>query len=529
MQDKSLVINGSHTKTEVEQFTQEEELAEKLIGEKVTLHQAQKQALIDLDKGLSVLSIMATGRGKSLVFQIHSARLALKNKSASVFVYPLRALISDQCRTINAGFSKLGLCAKALTGEISSQQKDAVFSDLYEGKVDVILTTPEFFQLHSWRFAGSNRIHFIVFDEAHHLATEKLANRKAYCLTSKLQQLFREAQYLAVTATANDQICKTICQTLRIDKVIIDEYRRKNLDINDVRNANDRDSFLIDVVNDRNKSVVYVNSRASAVNLVRDIRKAQSKSKISEDVASCVTFYHAGLEKAIRKEIENDFKNGIIQTLVSTSAFGEGINIPDIRNVILFHLPFNLIAFNQMAGRAGRDGANSKVHLMFQKSDVQSNRKILNTNCPSRQDLITVYRALISYLKDNSLGQDFVLKNNYITTLGKICNEIDKQMQPDTDFIYNALMIFEELELISVDEIGDEFKIDRCNNQNKVELKSSIRYAEAIEELQLFEQFKDWAFTTSVDTMREYIVSPITPTATMSRTKGVLQTVGHNA
>ena len=82
-------------------------------------------------------------------------------------------------------------------------------------------------------------------------------------------------------------------------------------------------------------------------------------------LAPLVGFYNAGLSREERKRIEELFRTDALSVLVATSAFGEGVDIPNIRHVVLYHLPFNEIEFNQMSGRAGRDGQDAVIHLLF--------------------------------------------------------------------------------------------------------------------------------------------------------------------
>ncbi len=99
------------------------------------------------------------------------------------------------------------------------------------------------------------------------------------------------------------------------------------------------------------KTVVFVNSREQSVAVARGLRKRVPQ------MAPLIGFYNAGLARAERKRIEELFRTDALSVLVATSAFGEGVDIPNIRHVVLYHLPFNEIEFNQMSGRAGRDGA----------------------------------------------------------------------------------------------------------------------------------------------------------------------------
>ncbi|MBO7674847.1 MAG: single-stranded-DNA-specific exonuclease RecJ, partial [Atopobiaceae bacterium] len=102
-------------------------LRRQMIGDHELLP-AQKAALAVLEQGRSPLCVMATGRGKSLIFHIHAARTALLRKQASVFVYPLRALVSDQAFCLGESLGKLGLSVCVLTGETPAEERDRVYA-----------------------------------------------------------------------------------------------------------------------------------------------------------------------------------------------------------------------------------------------------------------------------------------------------------------------------------------------------------------------------------------------------------------
>ncbi|MDR0350103.1 MAG: DEAD/DEAH box helicase, partial [Coriobacteriales bacterium] len=509
-------------------------IASEIIGAPVRLHPAQAGALKALSEGKSILAVMATGRGKSLIFQTHAARLALASqpaKAASVFIYPLRALIADQHVHIADGFARLGLKAASLTGENTAAEKDALFQSLYEGDVDVLLTTPEFFRLHAWRFAQSARVRFIVFDEAHHIQTESVSDREAYHELGELRRHFPEAQYLAVTATSDDRITGGICRALGIDHIIVDDARRDNLRIDDARNLRDRESYLVSIVQSGGKTVIYANSRAQAVDLARMLRKGVSNH------AESVVFYHAGLARAERQAVEEGFRCGKLKTIISTSAFGEGVNVPDIAHVVLYNLPLNAVAFNQMSGRAGRNGQEATIHLLYTSDDTTFNRRLLTPLAPKREELITLYRALrkrsqpspnvqsasggapsgnASASASASAAQSplpFVIS---LKELVEQCGHIDPHCSLDERGISNALAIFGELGLLSREE-------DSCDAQNltitlaaaarKVELAASSRYLEGREELALFERFRQWALEAPAEELRQQLCGPLTPGA----------------
>lgn len=181
---------------------------------------------------------------------------------------------------------------------------------------------------------------------------------------------------LAVTATANDAVADDIDAVLPIQDSVIDETARDNLYLDDQRNIPHRDDYLASLVATGEKTVIYVNSREHSVALARMLRRRVPQ------LACMIGFYNAGLSRDERKRIEELFRRDDLKVLVATSAFGEGVDIPNIRHVVLYHLPFSDVEFNQMSGRAGRDGKPAWVHLLYGRGDASINERILADATP---------------------------------------------------------------------------------------------------------------------------------------------------
>lgn len=138
-----------------------------------------------------------------------------------------------------------------------------------------------------------------------------------------------------------------------------------------------------------------MNSRDQSVALAKTLRKRVP------DCATHIAFYNAGLARSDRRRVEEAFRDGSLSCIVSTSAFGEGVNLPDIRHVVLYHMPFGAIEFNQMSGRAGRDGQPAMIHLLYSSRDARINERLLDCYAPERDELVTLYRALQTMWRSN--------------------------------------------------------------------------------------------------------------------------------
>ncbi|MCH3943026.1 MAG: single-stranded-DNA-specific exonuclease RecJ [Atopobiaceae bacterium] len=468
---------------------------------------AQAAALDKLDSGVSTLVVMATGRGKSLVFHVHAAREAIAGGRASVFVYPLRALVADQDFHLTETFSKLGMQVRVLTGETPLDERDEVFSALASGGVDVVLTTPEFLAIHVRRFSEGGRVGFVVVDEAHHVAGAKGGNRAAYGSMPEVLAELGHPRVLAATATASDEVAAEICRLLGIERgeVVVDETVRSNLALVDAREVKDREAALVSCVSSGEKTVVYVNSREQSIVLARTLRR-----RIPE-LGSRIAFYNAGLTRVDRDRVEEAFRSGQLSCIVSTSAFGEGVNLPDIRNVMLYHMPFGSVEYNQMSGRAGRDGAPARVHLLFGSRDSRINERILESSAPGRADLVTLYRALrtISSRTRAQEGSDsFSLSNSDIAS---VCLDIDSRATLDERAVSCGISTFRELGFLTTSGYGSARRITMIESPEKMELNRSIRYLEGVRSRGDFERFRDWVLSSTADDLLARINRPIVP------------------
>ena len=369
------------------------------IGDASNLHDAQRRALDMLARGESAFVVMGTGRGKSLIFQIHAAREALLNGGASVFVYPLRALIADQACHAACLFESFGLSAASFTGESSSDERAEVYAGLASGAIDVVLTTPEYLAFHADEIASCGRVRFLAVDEAHHLADGGGRRRDAYAQLGELARRLGVKTVLAATATASSQVANQVREGLGVQGFVGDAHVRDNLLLDDHRNARDKETYLSNIVATGEKTIVYVNSRtAGPVDIARVLRALSHLMSPCKSASTTLGF------REERARIEKLFRDDVLRVLVCTSAFGEGVNIPDVRHVVLYAMPFSDAEFNQMSGRAGRDGKPATIHLAFGKRDVYYNDRILAQFAPDYDRMGLIYRGLRAFSRQAAGG-----------------------------------------------------------------------------------------------------------------------------
>lgn len=476
------------------------EIAAALIGSREP-HPAQREALTHLAAGRSCLAVMATGRGKSFIFQAHAARIAIASGQASVLVYPLRALVADQAFHLESSFARLGLSVRLITGETSLTDRDSLFAALRDGEVDVMLTTPEFLQRNAERFGASGRVRFLVVDEAHHVGLARSGHRPAYAQLDEVRDALGDPTVCAVTATADRQVADVVCTTLGIDELVCDPTRRENLHVADRRGMSDKIAHLCALAARDEKLIVYVNSRDQSVEIARRLRRSSARLE-----GRCA-FYNGGMTRAQRQAVETAFREGDLTAVVATSAFGEGVDIPDVRHVALFHLPFNRVEFNQMCGRAGRDGAAATVHLLFGERDGKVNDLILESSAPDMGDLRALYALLRA--RAQASGDGWVEATN-----AELATDV-KQRHPRARIndrgVSTGLGVFREMGLVSGEGTGAYRRLSLCPVDGKVDLTASVRYSEGLQEVEEFGAFRSWVLTAPADDLLAAIDRPILP------------------
>ena len=476
-----------------------EEMTTALTGQNgIRLHQSQRAALEALCRGENTLAIMATGRGKSLIFYVYAAIMALKHGKKSIFVYPLRALINDQAFHVGQDFAMLGITVQTLTGETSQEDRQKIYAQWDSGEVPIILTTPEYLYVHRDRLSQAGDVGFLAIDEAHYIGVAREGNRPVYTQMRTLRSSFPDATVLAVTATAPTEVADRIEQELSIDRVVIDRSQRYNLRIDDKRGISNRQTYMASIVATGEKTVVYVNSRESSIELARMLRKRLP------DQAMQIAFYNAGLSRDVRLTIERLFREGEITAIIATGAFGEGINVSDIRHIVLYHMPLSRLSYNQMSGRCGRDGKPAYIHLIFDASDISVNHRILERQCPSRDELAFLYkmcRALNDQKGCPVNGDDLLAA----------CNATSEGASMTMSSVNSGMGIFAELGLAEVTGSSLERYYTIKVGSERVDIASSVRYQEALRELQVFDEFADWLLNADTEILLNGVNRPLLP------------------
>jgi len=314
--------------------------------------------------GRDVVAILPTGAGKSLCFQLP----ALAREGLTLVISPLIALMKDQVDALVAS----GVAATFINSSIQGSEAHRRRSGLEEGHYKLLYVAPErvmlpdfISDLKRWNVTA------VAVDEAHCISQWGHDFRPEYRALGQLRDALPGVPFLALTATATEQVRGDIIQQLHLHEpeVFLASFNRPNLSYTVLPKAK-ATSQIYDFIRQRPKEagIVYVQSRKSAESLAAALTAEGVKA----------VAYHAGLQPEERAANQEAFLRDEAHVVCATIAFGMGINKPDVRYVIHGDLPKNIEGYYQETGRAGRDSLPSECVLLYSRGDLVRNLKFLD-------------------------------------------------------------------------------------------------------------------------------------------------------
>lgn len=342
----------------------------------------QDQAVANVLSGGDSLTVMPTGGGKSICYQVPAMILP----GVTLVVSPLISLMKDQVDNLEA----VGLPATFLNSSLSGGEMSARLSGAEEGRFKLVYVAPERFDSESFqqRLAALN-VSLLAVDEAHCVSEWGHDFRPSYLRLGRVRSLLRNPPIAALTATATEEVRRDIIRQLRLNqpRVLVTGFDRRNLHWHVLRakNESEKDRMLLKLLRGREGSaIVYASTRKSVDALTALLRGSGVPS----------VGYHAGLQDRERKSIQERFMRGETPVVVATNAFGMGIDKSDVRIVVHYNMPGNLEAYYQEAGRAGRDGQNSDCVLLHSFNDRFTHEFFIDIANPPRAAVEAVLRVM---------------------------------------------------------------------------------------------------------------------------------------
>jgi ATP-dependent DNA helicase RecQ len=377
----------------------------------------QKEIIQSVFDNKDTLGLLPTGGGKSITFQVP----ALAKDGICIVITPLIALMLDQVHNLK----KRNIPAEAIYSGMTQREIELVFDKAAANQIKFLYLSPE--RLKTDMFQQKARgipVNLIAVDEAHCISQWGYDFRPAYLEIAQIRDLLPDTPILALTASATPEVVKDIQKQLqfKVENVFSKSFFRDNL-VYISRFVEDKLHYL--------KQILY-KIPGSGIVYVRNRKQTYEIAKFLYEQGIYADYYHAGLSQEERKRKQELWQNNQLRVIVSTNAFGMGIDKPDVRFVIHMDLPDSLEAYYQEAGRGGRDGHKAYAGVIYNKEDLIKLKDSINLSFPPIDEIKRTYAALGNYFQipvGAGLNEDFSIDfakfvNNYKLNINTTFNAI---------------------------------------------------------------------------------------------------------
>lgn len=415
--------------------------------------QPQKEIIDSVLSKNDTFAILPTGGGKSLCYQIP----AIAFEGMTLVISPLIALMQDQIQAL----IKVGINAASITSQLDFEEINEVLNQCRLGKIKLLYIAPE--RLQSQLFINSLNelnIDLIAIDEAHCISQWGHDFRPAYLRISDIREILPKAPILALTATAIPKVQEEIISSLKLKNVRVFKttLKRNNL-IHKVKTTqNELDDLYYELKRNPGSSIVFVRTRRQTY----EIAQFLTEKGLNAD------FFHARLPDEEKKAKQEIWTKSDHQIMVSTNAFGMGIDKSNVRSIIHMDLPNSLEAYVQEAGRAGRDGLRSEAVLFLQTNAIEKIENIFKSNLPTRDEYEKIHRLFYTYL---NIGENEKPEDKKEFVFFEFIQKFDLNKRK----VHNVLSFLERKEVISIEENANLSRVQVYINPKSFINKQSIQ------------------------------------------------------
>lgn len=321
----------------------------------------QERAIRSIMGKRDVLAVMSTGAGKSLIYQVPAVALG----GTTIVVSPLVSLMSDQGKKL----VELGLHPAFLNNTLSLRAQEKVRRRIKSGEFQILYVAPE--RLSNPAFLSAIEdlaIPLVAVDEAHCISEWGHDFRGDYReISAFIERFDRRPTVVALTATATPRVRRDIAKSLDLQNPleIVSSFDRANLSLSVMHMPHDeRESWCVRTARSRGSACgIFYCVTISETERIHDALKRAGVP---------AALYHGKLDNDAKKAAQEAFMSGRASAIVATSAFGMGIDKPDVRYVVCCGMPLSIESYYQQIGRTGCDGKPADTITLWDEQDLQT-------------------------------------------------------------------------------------------------------------------------------------------------------------
>lgn len=326
---------------------------------------SQKEIINSLIQKRDILTVMPTGAGKSLCFQIPAIAL----DGVAIVISPLISLMENQVNALKV----LNIRAEYLNSTIEFEKKQSIERKLRNGELDLLYLSPERLNTAStWHLLDSLQISFFAIDEAHCVSQWGHDFRKDYLELSSIRERLPSVPIIALTATADELVQKDIVKQLNLSdpEVFLSSFNRKNI-VYKTESKNNVNAQILEKLD--------LHAGECGIIYCPTVKKVESLYTTLKGKTDCkIIKYHGQMGASERKKNLKKFENEDEIIVIATIAFGMGIDKPNVRFIIHNGMSKNIENFYQESGRAGRDGEIANSYVFYGLDDVMTYKSFIN-------------------------------------------------------------------------------------------------------------------------------------------------------